>query len=287
MLHPTLNPSPDAPRHLRVPGPRSLRARRASGARRRRGCAPYDGAMSEPRPEHSDPSPDSGDPAPADPVQDGPEEAAALDAADAGDFGPFGRLLERCSARLERIAAARLDRRVNARVDASDVVQDVFVQAVKRLPRYLEQRSACAPNRLPLFLWLRMMVREGVVQVHRTHLGVGARDASLEHRLGGGDADASVTSAHFAHLLVGRHTTPTRALARSQRETTLADALEQLSDSEREVIVLRHFEGLSNGEIARLLGLTESGASIRHVRALKRLRAVAARSSIGLEELAD
>lgn len=213
-------------------------------------------------------------------------EREALDAAEAGDLGPFGVLLQGYTPRLERIAAARLDRRVIARVDPSDVVQDVFVQTTKRLPRYLEGRAEQGATRLPLFLWLRMMVREAVIQVHRMHLGAEVRDAGRDRRIASGGPDATVTAAHVAHLLVGRHTTPTRAFERTQREVKMADALERLGDDEREVIVLRHFEGLSNVEVARLTGLTESGASLRHVRALKRLRTLAASSSFDLEELA-
>lgn len=210
------------------------------------------------------------------------EETRVLDAADSGDLGPIGEWMESVAPRLRRIAAARIDRHVRARIDEGDVVQEAFVRVSQALPDYLARRRANDPKRLPLFLWLRLETREQVLRQHRKHLGADARDARAERRVQA--FEPGVTSVHLAGLLVSPHTTPTGSVRRNEREEAVAAALERLDDMDREVIVLRHFENLSNREVSHILGMTESGASIKHLRALKRLRTIAEMAEFDLGE---
>ncbi|MEZ6016883.1 MAG: sigma-70 family RNA polymerase sigma factor [Planctomycetota bacterium] len=205
-------------------------------------------------------------------------EAAVLAAAAAGDLAPIGRALEGYRPRLERVIRARLDAPLARRVDVADVVQETFLEVTKRLPTYLSQRTGAGEDGLPLFLWVRFLAAQCLAQARRTHLGVAARDAGREARTG--DFPAA-TSVHLASILEGKLTSPTQALAREEQRAQLARALEALEHRDREVLVLRHFEHLSNAEIARLLGITEPGASLRHMRALQRLQAVV--RTLGLE----
>ncbi len=127
----------------------------------------------------------------------------------AGDAAAAGEALVRHRARLRRMVEARLDRRVRGRVDPSDVLQDGFADAVARLPGYL------AEPRLPLFLWLRLVIGERLAKVHRDHLGAQLRDAAREVSLFRGPTPAASSAALAAHLL-GKETSPTQAVARAE-----------------------------------------------------------------------
>jgi RNA polymerase sigma-70 factor (ECF subfamily) len=186
-----------------------------------------------------------------------------------GDAAAAGAALHRHRARLRRMVEARLDRRVRGRVDPSDVLQDALVDAVAKLPGYL------ADPRLPLFLWLRLVVAERLAKAHRDHLGARARDAGREVSLYRGPMPAASSAALAAHLL-GRETSPTRAAARAERLLRVQEALNALDPVDREVLSLRHFEELTHPEAAAVLGVTEAAAAKRYVRALKRLRDVLA-----------
>lgn len=214
-------------------------------------------------------------------VRDGPAEEAAIAAAAGGDLAPLGELLETYRPRLERILRTRLDPRLTRRLDIADVVQDTYLEVTTRLSDYLAERAADASRAMPLFLWVRFLTGQRTQQLHRHHLGVAARDALREQVAAGFPA---ATSQHFAAVLEGKLTTPTQSLAREEQRAQLARALEALSTSDREILLLRHFEQLSNVEIATLLDMTEAGASIRHLRALQRLQAIFGR--LGFEFVA-
>ena len=170
----------------------------------------------------------------------------------------------------------RLDRRLSARIDASDVVQEAYVNAITRLDEYLRN-----PN-YPLFLWLRLIVGERLLKLHRHHLGTQMRDAGLEVSLYHGALPAA-SSAALAAQLLGKHTSPTQAAVRAERMLRLQEALNTLSPIDREVLSLRHFEELTLAETALALGIEESAAAKRYVRALKRLKAILATMPGGLE----
>src|SRR5262245_34695765 len=197
------------------------------------------------------------------------ETVELLERARAGDRDALNAIFARHRDRLRRMVVMRLDRRVQARLDHSDVIQDAYVDVVTRLDEYLRD------PRLPLFLWLRLVVGERLLKLHRHHLGTQMRDAGLEVSLYRGALPAA-SSAALAAQLLGKHTSPTEAVARAERMLRLQEALNTLDPLDREVLSLRHFEELSLAETAQVLGVAESAAAKRYVRALKRLKGVLA-----------
>ncbi len=201
-----------------------------------------------------------------------------LDRARAGDRVALNELLARHRPRLRRMVDLRLDRRLQARIDASDVIQDAYVEVARRLDEYLSEPS------YPLFLWLRLIVGERLLKLHRHHLGTQMRDAGMEVSIYRG-ALPEASSAALAALLLGKHTSPTQAAVRAERMIRLQEALNTLDAMDREVLSLRHFEELSLAETALSLGIEESAAAKRYIRALKRLKATLASMPGGLDSV--
>lgn len=197
------------------------------------------------------------------------EIAELLSRAGRGDRVALDELFSRHRDRLIRMVRMRLDRRVQGRVDASDVIQEMHVEAVERLPEYLKERK------LPFFLWLRFLAAQKVIQLHRHHLGAQRRDPRHEVRLHGGPLPEA-TSVALAHQLLGSLTGPSEAAARAELRLRLEEALNTMEPVDREILALRHFEQLSNAETAQELGIEEAAASKRYVRALRRLKGVLA-----------
>jgi RNA polymerase sigma-70 factor (ECF subfamily) len=177
------------------------------------------------------------------------------------------------------MVALRLDHRLAGRVDPSDVLQEVLLEATQRRADYERQ-----PDPMPLFLWLRFLAAQRIQILHRRHLGTRARDAARELSIDHAPMPEA-TSAALAAQLLGRDTRASEALHRAERRLRLQAALEQLDPIDREVLALRHFEHLSNVECARVLGLQESAATKRYIRALRRLKEVLAGLPGGLSEL--
>lgn len=184
-----------------------------------------------------------------------------------GDEPALVELFARHGNRLRQMVRLRLDRRLQGRVDPSDVLQDAYIDLAKKLPEY------AAKPAMPFFLWLRLVVGERLLRVHRHHLGAAMRDAGREISLQQG-ALPQASSVNLAAQLLGRITSASRAVARSEMQRLLQEALNGMDPTDREVIALRHFEELSNDEVAEVLGLTRAAASKRHVRAMLRLKAV-------------
>ena len=201
-----------------------------------------------------------------------------LERARAGDPDARNALFARHRARLGRMVEMRLDPRLQSRIDASDVIQDAYLDVMTRLDAYLR-----APK-VPLFLWLRLVVGERLRKLHQHHLGTQRRDAGLEVSLYRGALPAA-SSAALAAQLLGRHTSPTQAAVRAERLLRLQEALNSLDPLDREVLSLRHFEELNRAETAQVLGIGESAAAKRYLRALKRLKATLAHLPGGLEGL--
>lgn len=193
----------------------------------------------------------------------------------AGDTDAAAELFERCRDRLRRMVRLRLDRRLQGRLDPSDVLQEVFLDVQRKAPDF-----AGKPD-LPAYLWLRLVTAERLLILHRHHLGAQMRDAGQEVSLHRGGLPAA-TSHSLASLLLGRLTSPSAAAVRAERQLRLQEALNSMDPTDREVLALRHFEELSNAEVAAVLGLTKTAASNRYVRALKRLKeALSALPGIG------
>jgi RNA polymerase sigma-70 factor (ECF subfamily) len=168
--------------------------------------------------------------------------------------------------RLRRMIRLRLDRRLQGRVDPSDVLQEAHLDVARRAKEYLAD-----PDRMPTFLWLRFITGERLVDTHRKHLGAQMRDAGMEVSLHRGGLPQA-TSVSLAELLLGRLTSPTRAARRAEMQVRVQDVLNAMDPIDREILTLRHFEELSNGETAQVLGLSKSAASNRYMRALVRLK---------------
>ncbi len=169
--------------------------------------------------------------------------------------------------RLHRMIEVRLDRRVAGRVDASDVLQEAFLEAARRMDEYL------ANPPMPLFLWLRFLTGQRLLAIHRQHLGAQKRDPRQEVALDHA-AMPKADSASLSVQLAGRLTTPSLAAMRLEMQERLAKLLGEMDPLDREILALRHFEELSNQESAEELGITAAAASKRYIRALERLREV-------------
>lgn len=177
----------------------------------------------------------------------------------------IGVVLDRHRARLKRMVELRLDRRIRGRVDASDVIQESQIEAVERIDEYL------ADPAVPLFVWLRFLTLQKVSQFHRQHLGTQCRDANRELSLFRHKMPAA-TSAALAAKLVGKLTTASQAAVRSELKTKIANVLGEMSEKDRDVLVLLHFEQLSHKETAAVLEISEKAVGGRYVRALSRLK---------------
>jgi RNA polymerase sigma-70 factor (ECF subfamily) len=212
-------------------------------------------------------------------MADDPAKTEALLArAAAGNGAAWGALLAVHQDRLTRMVAFRMDPRLRARVDAADVVQDAFVDASAQRARYFRVPTA------PLFLWLRGVVANTLLEVHRHHLGTHMRDAKRELPIEAPHNGDATSAALCAHLTAGL-TRPSVAAARGEVRTRLAEALEGMDATDREVLALRHFEQLTSAEAALVLGIQERAAAKRYLRALERLRQILSEMPGGLTEM--
>jgi RNA polymerase sigma-70 factor (ECF subfamily) len=186
-----------------------------------------------------------------------------------GDEQALARAFSHHRERLWQMVRFRLDPRLAGRVDEDDVLQEAYLDAAKRL-KHFEDHGASS-----VFLWLRLVVAQTLVDVHRRHFGTQMRSVGREvriHNFYGGQA----TSASIASQLLGRITSPSRAAMRAELSDQLEAALAEMDPTDQEVLALRHFEELTNSEVAEVLGIQQKAASIRYVRALKRLKDVLA-----------
>jgi RNA polymerase sigma-70 factor (ECF subfamily) len=167
--------------------------------------------------------------------------------------------------RLRQMIRLRLDRRLQGRVDPSDVLQEAYLDLAAQLPEYARERP------MPPYLWLRLVTGQRLLQIHRRHLGTAMRDAGREVSLYRG-ALPQASSVSLAAQLLGRFTTASQAAVRAERQVQLQAVLNSMDAIDREVLALRHFEELTNAESAEVLGLSKTAANNRYIRALGRLR---------------
>lgn len=184
-----------------------------------------------------------------------------------GDGEAVNRLLERHRTSLRKLIQLRLDRRVAQRVDASDVVQDVLIEANTRLKDYLDN------PRMPFHLWLRQLAQDRMIDMHRRHRGAQRRSLDREQSLAAPEF-ADQSGFDLMGQLVDGELTPAAASIRRELEGRFLVALDQLDDEERDIVVMRHFEQLGNSEVADALGLSAAAAGMRHLRALRKLRTI-------------
>jgi len=183
-----------------------------------------------------------------------------------GDQAAMNQLLDAQRQALRRIIGLRMDRRMAARVDASDIVQDVLLEASSRLPDYVRGPA------MPFGLWLRQIAQDRMIDLHRRHRAL-RRDVAREQPLvnpGLGDR----SSLDLAAQLRDAELTPAAETIRRELHRRFFDALDDLGETDREIILLRHAEHLGNGEVAAALGLTPAAAGMRYLRALRRLREI-------------
>ncbi len=168
------------------------------------------------------------------------------------------------SRRLHQIIGFRLDSRLSQRVDEADIVQECFLEAWKRLPRYLQNPT------VPVFVWLRGTAMDTLVHVHRRHMGAQMRSAGVEVSLRGRLSKAS-SSDLLSMCLRSDLTSPSNAAMRDEAASIVQLALAGMTDIDREVLLLRHFEQLTNDEVASIIGVKKAAASRRYMRALVHL----------------
>lgn len=184
-----------------------------------------------------------------------------------GDKQALAELFSLHRDRLWRMVNFRLDRRLARRVDADDILQEAFLDAAARIHHYFENPSKS------FFVWLRLIVGQTLVDVHRRHLEAEMRDANREVSMHRGPYPQA-TSVSLAARLLGNLTSPSQAAARAEMSEQLEQVLATMDPLDQEVLALRHFEDLTNSEVAETLGLSPTAASNRYVRALARLKQI-------------
>jgi RNA polymerase sigma-70 factor (ECF subfamily) len=234
-----------------------------------RASGPADAPSPLPAPTTGEPATGTADPGPT---------LALLDQARRGDAAAINRLLERHRAAIRRMVDQRMDRVVQRRVDASDIVQDVLIEANRRLGDYLSRPT------MPFGLWLRHMARDRLIDAHRRHRVASNRSLDREVSLSppGGQDDSRGDA---LGQVADRELTPAAAATWRELERRFAAAVEQLEAGDREIVLLRHFEHLSTAEAAEALGLSKPAAGMRYLRAMRRLRVLLdGFDSVALEE---
>jgi RNA polymerase sigma-70 factor, ECF subfamily len=195
-----------------------------------------------------------------------PETQELLKQAGQGKPDAVEQLLAKQREPLRRMIDLRLDRRVSARLDASDVVQDVLLEASRRLRDYLQNPA------MPFHLWLRHIAEDHIIDAHRRHHQAQKRNVEREQPLVRPSL-AGKSSVELAGQLLDHERTPASAALHHELQQQLEAAVEALDEDDRDIILMRHFEQLSNQEIADYLGLTEAAASMRYLRAIRKLKA--------------
>lgn len=193
-----------------------------------------------------------------------PDTDELLRRAEHGDEDARQAVLVRHRQRLKHMVAVHLDRRLAARVDPSDVVQEALLDAARGLNDYLRQRP------LPFYPWLRQLAWERLIELHRRHLHAQKRSVKREQPLAAHLSNESTLQ--LAERVLAPQSSPSSRAIRSELRARLGTALDRLSERDREVLILRHLEQLSTRETAAVLGISEGAVKTRHLRALERLR---------------
>ena len=182
----------------------------------------------------------------------------------------LGALLEKHRGRLLRMVELRMDPGLKARLGASDVLQEAFLEIAGRVDAYLDD------PRMPFFVWARFITSQRLLKMYRFHAGAKKRDIRREAK-----GDPAATSASLIGYLMSSGVTPSVVMAEDEFKSRMAEALDTMNPLDREVLVLRHFEELSNIEAAEVLGIETSAASKRYLRALSRLTQVLRDAGLG------
>ena len=192
------------------------------------------------------------------------DENDLIQKAQNGDLEALAQVFEINRERLKRMIRMRMSERVRPRVAVSDVLQEAYVDLAQQLGNYAKD------PKLPFFLWMRRVTGLRLAKVHREHLGQQIRDANRDRRLDVAMPDASAV--YMANQLAGQFTTVSEKAMRNENELRMQAAIEQVSETDREILAMRHVEQLTNSEIAVLLEISESAATNRYVRAIRKLK---------------
>jgi RNA polymerase sigma-70 factor (ECF subfamily) len=184
-----------------------------------------------------------------------------------GDSQAVNRLIERHRQAVHRLVQIRLDQKILRRVDVSDVVQEVLVEANRRLHDYLGNPV------MPFHLWLRHLARDHIIDAHRRHRQSARRSVDREQPLAA-PADLDHSTRELAIQLSDQQLTPAAAATQNELARRIERGISELADPDAEIILMRHYEHLSNQEVAQALGLTQPAASMRYLRAIRKLRAL-------------
>jgi RNA polymerase sigma-70 factor (ECF subfamily) len=195
------------------------------------------------------------------------ETLSQLKRAADGDQEAVAALFAQHRERLEQMVSLRMDRRLRGRIDPADVLQETYFEVARRIREFGREPATS------FYLWLRFLTGQKLVDLTRRHLGSKMRDAAHEISLYRG-ALPQASSVSLAAQLLGHFTSASRAAIRAETQLRVQEALNSMDPIDREVLALRHFELLSNGEVAQVLGLSKAAASNRYVRALKRLKEI-------------
>ncbi len=194
-----------------------------------------------------------------------PQTVELIAEAKAGDKSAVNLLMDRHRNSLHRLVRMRLDKKIQNRVGVSDVVQDVLVEANRRLPKYLESPA------MPFHLWVRQIARDRIIDAHRRHRVSAKRSVDREQQMvvpRGYDQ----SSMHLASLLGDSKVSPAEAMIKKEMGRKVEDAISLLDQKDSEILVMRHYEHLTNQDISHLLGISEPAASMRYLRAIRRLK---------------
>lgn len=188
-----------------------------------------------------------------------------LDGAQQGDADAVNRLMDRHRDSLRRLVQMRLDQKIQRRVDVSDVVQDVLIEANRRLPDYLKNPV------MSFRLWIRQIARDRIIDAHRRHRASAKRSVDREQAMAA-PAGVNHSTIQLVAQLLDPELTPAARATQRELARKVEDALQDLSEQDCEIIVMRHYEQLSNQEVAQALELSEPAASMRYLRAVRRLK---------------
>lgn len=187
-----------------------------------------------------------------------------------GSTGALAKLFSFHRDRFAILVRFRLDQRVAVRVDVDDVLQEAFLEATKRI-RHFQNCESMSP-----FVRLRAIVLQTLTDIHRSQLTVQGRSCNREFQAFGVNADNCLNN-----WLIDSLTSPSGVAIRDEQSQQLSTAINELNSIDREILVMRHFEDLSNQEVAEILEIAPATASQRYVRAIKRLRDVLNETSLG------
>ena len=185
-----------------------------------------------------------------------------------GDESALGKLFSAYRPRLLWMVNFRMDKRLKRRLDVDDILQETWMGIAQRLPHFLKQPEAAS-----CYVWMRLVTAQVMMDIYRRHLGTKARDAGRDFSLDQFQ-NRQATSESIANFFVARNTSPTQAAARTEATEQIRQVVAEMDPTDQEVLALRHFEELSNSEVAQVLEISTTAASTRYIRALKKLQEV-------------